>query len=109
MVAAAVRAFLVLNLLVFTWVLEWYYLWPLALTVLLGWRRMLTRVTVALTLTALPIFYVHHYWSSNTPASLIFVYAIPPLLLPVIAWVYRRVRRRSQSFEVVPILATPRG
>jgi hypothetical protein len=70
---------------------------------------MLTRVTVALTLTALPIFYVHHYWSSNTPAGLIFVYAVPPLLLPVIAWVYRRVRRESKPFEVVPALAAPPG
>jgi hypothetical protein len=108
-IAASVRAFLVLNLLVLTWVLEWYYLWPLALAVLLGWRSMLTRVTVGLTLTALPIFYVHHYWSSNTPASLIFVYAVPPLLLPVIAWAYRRVRRESKPFEVVPALATPPG
>jgi alpha-1,6-mannosyltransferase len=95
LIAASVRAFLVLNLLVFTWVLEWYYLWPLALATLLGWRRMLTRVTVALTLTALPVFYVHHYWNTNTPAALVLVYAAPAVLLPLIAWGfhYRQVPR----------------
>jgi hypothetical protein len=63
----------------------------LALATLLGWRSMLTKVTVAYTLTSLPIFYVHHYWSTNTPASLVLVYALPPLLLPVFAWGYRHL------------------
>jgi hypothetical protein len=105
-VAASARAFLVLNLVVLTWVLEWYFLWPLALTTLLGWRRTLTKLTVAYTLTSLPAFYVHHYWSNSTPATVVLVYALPPLLVPAVDWAYRHLWRRSRrGFEVVPILA----
>ena len=91
--AASVRAFLVLLLLVLTWVLEWYFFWPLALGTLLGWRRMLTKVVVAYTLTSLPVFYVHHYWSWHMPAQVVLLYAVPPLLLPVIAAAWQRVRQ----------------
>ena len=76
---ASARAFVVLILLVLTWVLEWYWMWPLALVTLLGWRRMLTKVVVGYTLTSLPIFYVHHYWSTNMPGVLVLAYALPPL------------------------------
>jgi hypothetical protein len=88
---ASTRAFVVLILLVLTWVLEWYWMWPLGLTCLLGWRRMLTKVVVGYTLTALPIFYVHHYWSTNMPGALVLVYALPPLALPVVAWAFNRL------------------
>jgi len=82
---ASARAFVVLILLVLTWVLEWYWMWPLALVTLLGWRSMLTKVVVGYTLTCLPIFYVHHYWSTNMPVELVLAYALPPLVLPVAA------------------------
>jgi alpha-1,6-mannosyltransferase len=101
---SSVRAFMVLILLVLPWVLDWYWMWPLALATLLGWRSMLTRVVVAYTLVCLPIFYLHHYWSSNTPSSVIFLYVLPPLALPPIAWLYRRVTSaiRMSSPELVP-------
>jgi hypothetical protein len=92
---ASTRAFVVLILLVLTWVLEWYWMWPLALVSLLGWRRMLTKVVVGYTLTSLPIFYVHHYWSTNMPSELVLAYALPPLGLPIVAWLYRRVTSRA--------------
>ena len=82
---ASARAFVVLILLVLTWVLEWYWMWPLALVTLLGWRSMLTKVVVGYTLTSLPIFYVHHYWSTYMPSELVLVYALPPLALPLVA------------------------
>jgi hypothetical protein len=87
---ASARAFVVLILLVLTWVLEWYWMWPLALVTLLGWRSMLTKVVVGYTLTSLPIFYVHHYWSTNMPSELVLAYALPPLALPLVAWAIRR-------------------
>jgi hypothetical protein len=87
---ASARAFAVLILVVLTWVLEWYWMWPLALVTLLGWRRMLTKVIVAYTLTSLPVFYVHHYWSTNMPGVLILAYALPPLALPLVDWAWRR-------------------
>src|SRR5205814_256942 len=89
---SSARAFTVLILLVLTWVLEWYWMWPLALVTLLGWRRMLTKVVVGYTLTSLPIFYVHHYWSTNMPGVLVLAYALPPLAVPLVAWAWNRWR-----------------
>jgi alpha-1,6-mannosyltransferase len=108
-IAASARAFLVLNLLVLTWVLEWYFLWPLALATLLGWQRMLTRVTVAYTLTSLPTFYVHHYWSTNMPATVVLAYALPPLLLPIIGWGREQLRARREMAILSPAPATLRS
>ncbi|MBV9893645.1 MAG: hypothetical protein JO020_05725 [Chloroflexi bacterium] len=85
------RAFSVLILVVLTWVLEWYWMWPLALVTLLGWGRMLTKVIVGYTLTSLPVFYVHHYWSTNMPGVLVLAYALPPLALPLVDWGWRRL------------------
>jgi hypothetical protein len=59
---------------------------------LLGWRHMLTKVVVGYTLTSLPIFYVHHYLSTNMPGVLVLAYALPPLALPVVDWAWRRWR-----------------
>ncbi|MDQ6672391.1 MAG: glycosyltransferase 87 family protein [Chloroflexota bacterium] len=103
---ASSRAFVVLILLVLTWVLEWYWMWPLALVSLLGWRRMLTKVVVGYTLTSLPIFYVHHYWSTNMPAELVLAYALPPLALPLVAWTYSRLssRRVGRGLSLKPVL-----
>jgi hypothetical protein len=94
---ASVRAFVVLILLVLTWVLEWYWMWPLASATLLGWRHMLTKLVVGYTLTSLPIFYVHHYWSTSMPGGLVLVYALPPLLMPPIGWAYNRWFKRPTA------------
>jgi hypothetical protein len=93
---ASSRAFTVLILVVLTWVLEWYWMWPLALVTLLGWRRMLTKVIVGYTLTSLPVFYVHHYWSTNMPGVLVLAYALPPLALPLVDWGWRRMSGQRQ-------------
>ncbi|HLZ26015.1 MAG TPA: hypothetical protein VKV73_01685 [Chloroflexota bacterium] len=107
---ASARAFVVLILLVLTWVLEWYWMWPFALVTLLGWRSMLTKVVVGYTLTSLPIFYVHHYWSTAMPVELVLAYAVPPLALPVAAWVYSRFAGRAQAdMSVNPVLRTGLG
>jgi hypothetical protein len=94
---ASTRAFVVLILLVLTWVLEWYWMWPLALATLLGWRRMLTKVVVGYTLTSLPIFYVHHYWSWHMPGGLVLAYALPPLAVPLVGWAWARWTRRRDA------------
>jgi hypothetical protein len=96
---ASARAFTVLILLVMSWTLEWYWMWPLALVTLLGWRRMLTKVVVGYTLTSLPIFYVHHYWSSTMPGWLVLLYALPPLALPLTAAVWQRWFARGDGAD----------
>ena len=87
---SSARAFVVMILLAQTWVMEWYWMWPLALVTLLGWRRLLTKVVVGYTLTSLPIFYVHHYWSTSMPGVLLLAYALPPLAIPLVARVWNR-------------------
>jgi hypothetical protein len=98
---ASVRAFVMLILVAMPWVLEWYWMWPFALATLLGWQRLLTKVVVGYTLTSLPLFYVHHSWSSHMPGVLVLAYALPPLALPVLAWVYDRWRRRPNAHPAV--------
>jgi hypothetical protein len=85
-------------------------MWPLALTTLLGWRRTLTKVVVGYTLTSLPIFYVHHYWSWHMPGGLVLAYVVPPLLIPVVMWTIERWRNRggAELAAPAPILRTGR-
>ncbi|MBV9577407.1 MAG: hypothetical protein JO057_02330, partial [Chloroflexi bacterium] len=109
---ASARAFAVLILVVLTWVLEWYWMWPLAIVTLLGWRSMLTKVVVAYTLTSLPIFYVHHYWSNNMPGVLVLAYALPPLVLPLVDWAWRRWKpsaRLDDAEAVAPVMRVEAG
>jgi hypothetical protein len=73
-------------------------MWPLALVTLLGWRRILTKLVVGYTLTSLPVFYVHHYWSTTMPGAVVLAYAVPPLAIPLVAWIWdRRNRRPAQA------------
>ncbi|MBI3968603.1 MAG: hypothetical protein HY329_23460 [Chloroflexi bacterium] len=105
--AAATRALLVLLLVVLTWVLTWYFTWPLALATLLGWRSQLARVAVGYTITALPVFYVHHYWyavyQSEMPDALLFFYAVPPLLIPMVE------RLRLARVQILETRGAPSG
>jgi hypothetical protein len=99
------RAFVVFILVWLTWVLEWYWMWPLALVTLLGWRRLLTKVVVGYTLTSLPVIYVHHYWSAHMPGVVVLAYVLPPLAIPVVAWAYARWTRRSNAqLSASPVL-----
>ncbi len=109
--AVSARAFTVMILLWFSWVLEWYWMWPLALVTLLGWHRIVTKVVVGYTLTSLPVFYVHHYWSTSMPGVLVLAYALPPLALPLAAWVWQRLARRSGQADaaVSPVLRAGLG
>lgn len=82
-IRASTRALLALPLLVLTWVWDWYFAWPLALAVLLGWRSTLAKITVGYTLIAPPVFYAHQYWNTLMPGAGLLLYAGLPLLLPL--------------------------
>jgi hypothetical protein len=81
LLAACSRVFLVFLLLVNTWVLAWYFTWPLMLALPLGWERRETRVLIGFSLSAPLMMYNHHYWSIHMAPWLYLVYLAPLLLL----------------------------
>jgi hypothetical protein len=72
--AAAARIALVFLLLVNTWIMPWYYTWPLAFCAALGWERLIVRICAGFTLTALYAMYQRQY-------SVMLVYEMTGLFL----------------------------
>ncbi len=93
-IRASTRTLLALPLLVLPWVWDWYFTWPLALAVFLGWRSVLAKITVGYTLFAPPVFYAHQYWNTHMPGALLLLYAGLPLLLPL---TWRALTDRGQG------------
>jgi hypothetical protein len=60
---SAARALLLAVLLFVTQVYPWYFLWPLPLATLLGWRNPLTKAVVAFGLAFLPAYYLREFQS----------------------------------------------
>jgi hypothetical protein len=60
-IAASARVCLAFLLVVNTWVMPWYYAWPLALCAALGWHSLLVRVCAGFTLTALVLMYQRQF------------------------------------------------
>lgn len=83
LLAAMSRVFLVFLLVVNTWVLSWYFTWPLVLAIPLGWRRLQTRLLTAFSLSAPLMMYYHHYWSTNMAWWWYAIYLAP---LALLAW-----------------------
>jgi hypothetical protein len=81
-------------LLLLTQVGAWYYALPVALVSLLGWRSVLAKFTIALSLTFLPVFYLRHYAMGLGSDGLLAAYVAVPLLIPLVPWTTRVVRRR---------------
>jgi hypothetical protein len=62
-VTSAARALLLAILLFVTQVYPWYFVWPLPLVTLLGWRSLLTRATVVFGVSFLPAYYLREFQS----------------------------------------------
>jgi hypothetical protein len=93
LVRSSTRVLMVVILVVSIWVQTWYFVMPLALAALLGWRATLTKVVVGYTLTALPVLYTHYYLQEDAPDGIFWLYGLLPLLVPVSAWLRARARR----------------
>jgi alpha-1,6-mannosyltransferase len=61
LLSAAARVALFFLLLVNTWVMPWYYTWPLAFASALGWHDRMVRVCAGFTLTAMLLMYQRQY------------------------------------------------
>jgi hypothetical protein len=80
--AGSARIFIFFLLFVTTWVMPWYYSWPLAISAALGWGSTIVRVCAGLTLTAMVAMYQRqfgHYVVSDGAWFLVL-----PLLLAAI-------------------------
>ncbi|MBI4491462.1 MAG: DUF2029 domain-containing protein [Chloroflexi bacterium] len=95
LVPAAVRLFLVFLLTVHTWILTWYFSWPVALAVLLGLRHPLTRVLLGFTFTSLAIIYYQQFWDLHLDPGRTLLY-LSPLLVPLVEAALRRRARLAK-------------
>jgi hypothetical protein len=103
LIAASTRTFLVFLVLVSTQVQAWYFSWPLALGVLLGWRDTTARVAIAYSVLFPLVAYVREETSQNPVDPLLVAYAILPLALPAARWLRGRAitvdDQRGRPFE----------
>jgi hypothetical protein len=91
--ASSARVTLVFLLLVNTWVMPWYYSWPLTFAAALGWHTMLVRVCAGFTLTAMLLMYQRQYAQSFV-ADWAGLTLILPLLLVAAPMVFRWLQTR---------------
>jgi alpha-1,6-mannosyltransferase len=89
---AAARVMLVFLLAVNTWVLPWYFTWPLALAILLGWQSTTTKVLLGFSLSAPTVMYYHHFWHPYMSETTYILYLLPLVLAPVM-WTWALMQR----------------
>ncbi|MPZ13256.1 MAG: hypothetical protein GEU73_02315 [Chloroflexi bacterium] len=103
--AASARIALVFLMLVNTWILPWYYAWPLAFCAALGWGSMTTRVCAGFTLTAMVIMYQRH-WGHEVVAEWAGLFLVLPLALAlaprVAGWLQNQRTTRAGGLRRLP-------
>lgn len=82
---AGARVMLIFLVVVNTWVLPWYFSWPLALAVVLGWQSTTAKVLLGFSLSAPTVMYYHHFWHPYMSDTTYSLYLAPLLIAPV-AW-----------------------
>jgi hypothetical protein len=105
-VAGGVRIWLFFLLAVNTWIMPWYYLWPLALAAPLGWSSVLCRATAATAFVAAVLMYgsqlsfpIVRDWGG---AMLVL-----PLALGALSWAWGRGWLRPPRLEPLPAQQAP--
>jgi hypothetical protein len=88
------RSCLVYVLVASTSVQTWYFCLPLSVALVLGWRRRVSRISLAYSALALPVLYLSYYLRDSMPAWIFLVYACAPLavLVPDLLAAQRRLR-----------------
>lgn len=92
--AASARVMLFFVVFVNTWVMPWYYTWPLTLVAPLGWSSLLVRVCAGLTLTA-PIIMYQRQFQYGVVGEWAGAFLALPIFMAVAALALERIRRRS--------------
>lgn len=83
---AGARVMLIFLLAVNTWVLPWYFTWPLALAIVVGWESTTTKVLIGFSLSAPTVMYYHHFWHPYMSDTTYLLYLAPLMIAPVV-WV----------------------
>ncbi len=104
--AATAQIALVFLLIVNTWLMPWYYTWPLAFCAALGWERLIVRVSAGFTVTALFVMYQRQFSYSIVP-EIGGLFLVLPLLFALAPTVYRWLRvalggEQSEPVETLP-------
>jgi hypothetical protein len=94
MAGAGARVMLGFLLIVNTWVLPWYFTWPLALAIIVGWESITARVLLGFSLSAPTVMYYHHFWHPYMADSTYILYLAPLAIVPVL-WLPRLANRFS--------------
>jgi hypothetical protein len=80
---AGARVMMLFLLVVNTWVLPWYFTWPLALAIVLGWESTTAKVMLGFSLSAPTVMYYHHFWHPYMSDTTYLLYVAPLLIAPV--------------------------
>ncbi|MCC7371455.1 MAG: hypothetical protein IT306_23755 [Chloroflexi bacterium] len=104
---AGARVMMVFLLAVNTWVLPWYFSWPLALAILLGWQSTTAKVLIGFSLSAPTVMYYHHFWHPYMKDATYILYLLPLALAPA-AWIGSFVGGRLRAWRRPPVPATPK-
>jgi hypothetical protein len=91
---AALRVSLLTVIFVLTQTLDYYFISPLALAVVLGWRSASMRVAVAISVLFLPTFYLRRMDLEPVPNLFLIGALVGPLLVGLVA--SRRVHQSDQ-------------
>jgi hypothetical protein len=103
---AGARVMMIFLLAVNTWVLPWYFSWPLALAIVVGWESTTAKVLVAFSLSAPTVMYYHHFWHPYMSDRTYLLYLAPLVIAPV-AWVSSFIAGRWRAWRRAS--AGPRG
>src|SRR5215212_8688921 len=103
---AGARVMLIFLVAVNTWVLPWYFSWPLALAVVVGWESTTAKVLIGFSLSAPTVMYYHHFWHPYMSDTTYLLYLAPLLIAPV-AWGASLIAHRWRVWRRVP--ARPSG
>jgi hypothetical protein len=95
---ASARVMLIFLLIVNTWVLPWYFTWPLALAIVLGWEATTTKVLLGFSLSAPTVMYYHHFWHPYMSDTTYLLY-LAPLAIAPLAWVWSFVAGRWRAWR----------
>ena len=81
--AAGARVMLIFLLVFNTWVLPWYFTWPLALAIIVGWDSITAKVLLGFSLSAPTVMYYHHFWRPYMSDSTYLLYVAPLAIAPM--------------------------